>query len=63
MENTKQIDNPLESIKIRRTTKLLLDNLKAHPSMSYDAVIFAFVNGATINWNKAPTEEIKEAEV
>ncbi len=50
--------NDLVSIKISRTTKDLLDAQKAHPSMSYDAVIFAFAKGAKIDWNEAPKEEL-----
>ena len=57
------MDNDLVSIKIKKKTKELLDAQKAHPSMSYDAVIFAFVNGSKINWNEAPKEELtKEQE-
>ena len=52
-----------EVIRIRSSTKKKLDAQKAHPSMSYDAVIFAYVNGSNINWNRVPEEEItKEKE-
>ncbi len=39
-------------IRIRTSTKKKLDARKAHPSMSYDAVISAYVDGAGIDWNK-----------
>ena len=51
-----------EVIRIRTSTKKKLDAQKAHPSMSYDAVIFAYVNGSNINWNRVPEEE-KEEEI
>ena len=57
------MDNDLISIKIKKKTKKLLDAQKAHPSMSYDAVIFAYVSGSNINWNRVPEEELtKEQE-
>ncbi len=57
------MDNDLVSIKIKKKTKELLDAQKAHPSMSYDAVISAFAKGAKIDWNEAPKEELtKEQE-
>ncbi len=54
------MDNDLVSIKIKKKTKELLDKQKAHPSMSYDAVIFAYVSGSNINWNRVPEDEINE---
>ncbi len=54
--------NDLVSIKISRKTKELLDEHKAHSSMSYDAVISAFVSGAKIDWNEAPQEDIENQE-
>ena len=49
-----------EVIRISVETKKKLDSMKAHPSMSYDAVIFAYVSGAKIDWNEASKGRIKE---
>ena len=48
-----------EVIRISLETKKKLDSMKAHPSMSYDAVIFAYVSGADIDWNEARNKENK----
>ena len=46
-----------ELIRISLETKEKLDSMKAHPSMSYDAVIFAYVSGAKIDWNEQGAKE------
>jgi len=56
------MSNDLISIKIKKKTKELLDAQKAHPSMSYDAVIFAYASGSNINWNRVPEDDIEEPE-
>ena len=57
-QEQKEESKKTEVIRISLETKKKLDSMKAHPSMSYDAVIFAFVNGSKINWNEAPKEEL-----
>ncbi len=62
MVNDELNPNDLVPIKVKRKTKKLLDAQKAHSSMSYDAVIFAYASGSNINWNRVPEEENKEGE-
>ncbi len=53
----KEESKKTEVIRISLETKKLLDKQKAHPSMSYESVIFAYVSGSNINWNRVPEEE------